>query len=84
MILASKDVLVVEKKNKKILKWSDQMNENLVDSILNYKIKYDFNSIDFDADKSMQYSEVSKSITKLLEIDLSYFEEKYYPQIQFK
>lgn len=60
------------------------MNENLVDSILNYKIKYDFNSIDFDADKSMQYSEVSKSITKLLEIDLSYFEEKYYLQIQFK
>lgn len=63
----------MEKKNKKIFKWSGEMIEYLVGCILNYKIKCDFNSIDFDANKSMQYKEICKSMTNLLETCLSYF-----------
>lgn len=38
--MASKDFFDVAKKERKNFQWSDEMDENLVDCILNYKIKF--------------------------------------------
>ena len=47
------------------------MIQNLVNCILNYKIKCDLGNIDADADKSVQH----KLMTKLLESETIYFEQ---------
>ena len=71
--MASKGFFVVAKKKRKNFMWSDKMTGNLVDDILNYKIKCYFNNTDFDADTSAHDKEIRTLVTKFSEADTSYF-----------
>ena len=58
------------------------MIENLVDCILNYKIKCHFNSIDFDVDKSLKCKENQRpSSLRLIPVAL---DQNYFMQNQLK
>ena len=61
----------MEERNRKKIKWSDEMNENLVDCISNYRLNFFFNNIAFDANKSVQYKKIYKSVFTFSGIDVN-------------
>ena len=67
--MAPKDPFVVVKKKRKHFKWSDNMIENLVYCISNYKIKYYFKNRFWYI---VQKKELRESMAKFSEIYTSY------------
>ena len=50
------------------------MIEHLIDSLLEYRSRISYKSIDFDADRPIQYKEMRLSMTKIyMETDFSLF-----------
>ena len=46
------------KKNQGIFRFKDEHIDNLMSCLLNYKVKCEFDNIDFDADKHTQYTKI--------------------------
>ena len=42
--------------------WTDNMIQSIIDILKGYKVVCEFNNIDFDADKSVQYKHVRKEL----------------------
>lgn len=58
------DTTSASKKTKKGFRFSNEMIENLVTHLLEYKVKCEYNNIDFDADKPAQYTKIREEMAK--------------------
>ena len=53
-----------EDEKKKCFWWTDQMHESLIEVLKDYKVSCEYNNIDFDADKTLQYKTLRKEMAK--------------------
>ena len=61
-------------KKRKHFRWDSIMIEHLIDSLLEYKSRMSYKSIDFDADRPIQYKEMRLSMANIyMETDASLF-----------
>ena len=73
--------------SRKNYKLHDELIEDFLDCILNYKIKCYFKSIYFDADKSaivVKYKEISRLVAHFLRLIQVTLYQMYYLQNQLK
>ena len=56
-----------KKDAKKYFRWDLNLVQNLVECLLEYKSKMEYKSLDFDADKPMQYNEIRLRMAMLFE-----------------
>ena len=56
-----------KKEAKKCFRWDLNLVQNLVECLLEYKSKMEYRSLDFDADKPMQYKEIRLMMAMLFE-----------------
>ena len=54
---------------RKSFRWSDEMIENLVKSLVDYKTQMTYRGLDFDGDKPLLYTEVRKRMAAIYEAD---------------
>ena len=59
--------------NSKRFRWDTEMISQLIDCLLQYKSKMEYRSLDFDADKQIQYQELRVEMAKLYEDDVALF-----------
>ena len=62
-----------EKKQRKSFRFSDEMIDNLITCLLEYKVKCEYANIDFDADKPVQYRAIREEMAKLYADDEDLF-----------
>ena len=59
---------------KKGFRWTSEMIANLITCFMAYKLRMEYQALDFDGDRAAQYKEFRKELTKLYEIeDVSLF-----------
>ena len=54
---------------RKSVRWSDEMIENLVKSLVDYKTQMTYRGLDFDSDKPLLYTEVRKRMAAIYEAE---------------
>ena len=62
-----------KKPTKKVFRWTDEMHSTLIEVLKEYKVSCEFNNVDFDADKTLQYKTLRKKMAKRYESDESLF-----------
>eukprot|EP00795_Rhopilema_esculentum_P001417 gene1417-15836_t len=50
---------------KKQFRWTTEMVGNLIECLREYNVKMEFEGLDFDGDRPMQYKEVRKEMAKV-------------------
>ena len=55
------------------IKWSDNLDEDLLKALSNFKTVIEFSNKDFNTDKPRQYKKVRKEIVKINECCMEYF-----------
>ena len=53
-----------EDEKKKCFWWTDEMHTSLIEALKDYKFSCEYNNIDFDADKTLQYKTLRKEMAK--------------------
>ena len=62
-----------EKKQRKSFRFSDEMIDNVITCLLEYKVECEYANIDFDADKPVQYRAIREEMVKLYANDEDLF-----------
>ena len=53
-----------EGEKKKCFRWTDEMHTSLIEALKDYKVSCEYNNVDFDADKTLQYKTLRKEMAK--------------------
>ena len=57
--------VAIKQVKKRVFKWNNEMVENLIDAISNYKSQMSYRGIDFDGDKPLMYKHLRDDMAKL-------------------
>ena len=58
--------VAIKQVKKRVFKWNNEMVENLIDAISNYKSQMSYRGIDFDGDKPLMYKHLRDDMAKFL------------------
>ncbi len=53
-----------EEGKKKVFRWTDEMHASLIEFLAGYKVRCEYNNVDFDADKTAQYKALRVEMAK--------------------